>query len=180
MGIDNSTLDELRMAIRGDVLTPADPGYSDKPVYNAMHQPRPALIVRCTGTADVIDAVKFARKRSYSLPSGVVATLLRVIPVVLVDWSLTSRGCAASMSIRRPELRACRAVPCGATRIARRRHLALSYPEAWYQKPELRDSRSAAVKVGSAASMASRSTASFRRVLCARWLGTYGLADLGT
>ena len=63
MGIDNSTLDELRMAIRGDVLTPADPGYSDKPVYNAMHQPRPALIVRCTGTADVIDAVKFARKR---------------------------------------------------------------------------------------------------------------------
>ena len=61
--IDDSTLEELRMAIRGDALTPADPGYSDKPVYNAMHQPRPALIVRCTGTADVIDAVKFARKR---------------------------------------------------------------------------------------------------------------------
>jgi FAD/FMN-containing dehydrogenase len=60
--IDDGALEELRTAIRGDVLTPADPGYADKPVYNAMHQPRPALIVRCAGTADVIDAVKFARR----------------------------------------------------------------------------------------------------------------------
>ena len=60
--IDDAVLDELRMAIRGDVLTPTDPGYGDKPVYNAMHQSRPALLVRCTGTADVIDAMKFARR----------------------------------------------------------------------------------------------------------------------
>jgi hypothetical protein len=58
--IDDGALEELRTAIRGDVLTPSDPGYADKPVYNAMHQPRPALIVRCTGTSDVIDAVKFS------------------------------------------------------------------------------------------------------------------------
>ena len=60
--IDDGALEGLRTAIRGDVLTPTDPGYADKPVYNAMHQPRPALIVRCTGTADVIDAVRFARQ----------------------------------------------------------------------------------------------------------------------
>ena len=60
--IDDAVLDELRVAIRGDVLTPADPGYGDKPVYNAMHPSRPALLVRCTGTADVIDAMKFARR----------------------------------------------------------------------------------------------------------------------
>ena len=60
--IDDTVLEELRTAIRGDVLTPIDPEYGDKPVYNAMHQSRPALLVRCTGTADVIDAVKFARR----------------------------------------------------------------------------------------------------------------------
>jgi FAD/FMN-containing dehydrogenase len=46
------------------VLTPADPRYGERPVYNAMHQRRPALVVRCTGTADVVDAVKFARQHN--------------------------------------------------------------------------------------------------------------------
>ena len=44
------------------MLKPGDPGYADKPIFNAMHQRRPALIVRCAGTADVVDAVKFARQ----------------------------------------------------------------------------------------------------------------------
>ncbi len=35
--IDDAVLDELRMAIRGDVLTPTDPGYGDKPVYLVIH-----------------------------------------------------------------------------------------------------------------------------------------------
>jgi FAD/FMN-containing dehydrogenase len=60
--IDDATLEQFRTTIRGDVLRPADPGYGDKPIYNAMHRHRPALIVRCTGTADVADAVKFARR----------------------------------------------------------------------------------------------------------------------
>ena len=60
--IGDDALEQFRTAIRGEVQTPTDPGYADKPVFNAMHQPRPALIVRCTGTTDVIDAVKFARK----------------------------------------------------------------------------------------------------------------------
>lgn len=60
--IDSAALDQFRTTIRGDVLTPTDPGYLDRPIYNAMHRRRPALIVRCTGTADVVDAVNFARK----------------------------------------------------------------------------------------------------------------------
>jgi FAD/FMN-containing dehydrogenase len=60
--IDDDTLGGLKTAIRGDVLTPADPGYADKPIFNAMHPRRPALLVRCTGTADVVDAVNFARE----------------------------------------------------------------------------------------------------------------------
>ena len=61
--ISDESLDELRMTIRGDVLTPEDPGYSEvRSVYNAMHPGRPALVVRASGTADVIDAVNFARE----------------------------------------------------------------------------------------------------------------------
>src|SRR5688500_12224792 len=52
------------MSIRGDVLKPEDPRYEERPIYNAMHRRRPALIVRCTGTADVVDAVKFARQQN--------------------------------------------------------------------------------------------------------------------
>ena len=61
--IGDESLDELRTAIRGDVLTPEDPGYEEvRSAYNAMHPGRPALVVQATGTADVIDAVNFARE----------------------------------------------------------------------------------------------------------------------
>jgi hypothetical protein len=60
--IDEAALEGLRATIRGKLLKPEDPGYSDPPVYNAMHRRRPALIIRCRGTADVVDAVKFARQ----------------------------------------------------------------------------------------------------------------------
>ncbi len=60
--IDDALLEQLGTTMRGDVLKPGDPGYRDKPIFNAMHQRHPALIVRCTGTADVVDAVRFARQ----------------------------------------------------------------------------------------------------------------------
>ena len=66
--ISDESLDELRMTIRGDVLTPGDPGYADvRPPYNAMHPGKPALVVRATGTADVIGAVNFARENGLLL-----------------------------------------------------------------------------------------------------------------
>ena len=61
--LSDEVLGGLRMTIRGDVLTPDDPGYAElRPPYNAMHPGRPGLIVRASGTADVIDAVNFARE----------------------------------------------------------------------------------------------------------------------
>jgi FAD/FMN-containing dehydrogenase len=60
--IDDAAIEQLRTAMRGDVLKPSDPGYAEKPIFNAMHLRRPALIARCAGTADVIDAVRFARQ----------------------------------------------------------------------------------------------------------------------
>ena len=60
--ISDESLEELRMTIRGDVLTPDDPGYATvRRAYNAMHPGKPALVVRASGTADVISAVNFAR-----------------------------------------------------------------------------------------------------------------------
>jgi FAD/FMN-containing dehydrogenase len=60
--VSDEALDELRMLLRGTVLTPEDAGYEAvRAPYNAMQVDRPALIVRCAGTADVVDTVNFAR-----------------------------------------------------------------------------------------------------------------------
>jgi FAD/FMN-containing dehydrogenase len=48
--------------VRGAVIQPGDAGYDDaRAVWNGLIDRRPALIVRPTGTADVIEAVNFAR-----------------------------------------------------------------------------------------------------------------------
>ena len=52
----------FRAAFRGPVLTAADGAYDEqRKIWNAMIDRKPALIVRCTGTADVVAAVKLAR-----------------------------------------------------------------------------------------------------------------------
>lgn len=49
--------------LRGPVLRPGDEGYDDvRRVWNGMIDKKPALVVRCTGAADVIAAVNFARE----------------------------------------------------------------------------------------------------------------------
>ena len=64
----DGTLDELQAGIRGRVLTPSDPGYDDvRPAFNAMHQGRPAVVVSCSSTADVGEAVSYARERGLSV-----------------------------------------------------------------------------------------------------------------
>jgi len=46
----------------GEIVLPADPGYdSARVVWNAMADRRPALVVRPTGVADVMAAIRFAR-----------------------------------------------------------------------------------------------------------------------
>jgi FAD binding domain/Berberine and berberine like len=60
--ISGASIEELSSTIRGDVLRPGEAGYSDHPIYNAMHRRQPALIIRCSGTADVVDAVRFAHQ----------------------------------------------------------------------------------------------------------------------
>lgn len=60
--VPEQSLEELRAQLRGDALTPSDPRYADAAApFNAMHADRPNLVVRCVGTADVVDAVNYAR-----------------------------------------------------------------------------------------------------------------------
>src|SRR5689334_9961750 len=52
-----------KAGFRGPLLTPTDPGYDEqRMVWNGMIDRRPTLIARCTGTADVVTAVKVARE----------------------------------------------------------------------------------------------------------------------
>ena len=61
-------IEELRASMRGNVLLQGDDGYdAARRVWNSMIDKRPAAIARCTGTADVVAAVNFARTRDIEL-----------------------------------------------------------------------------------------------------------------
>jgi FAD/FMN-containing dehydrogenase len=57
------TLEHLSAAFRGPLVTPSDPDYDQaRSVWNAMVDRRPAVVARCTGPADVVAAVNYARE----------------------------------------------------------------------------------------------------------------------
>ena len=60
--VPESAVSEYRAALRGAVLSAADPGYDDaRKIWNGMTKRRPALIAQCRGTADVMTSIKFAK-----------------------------------------------------------------------------------------------------------------------
>jgi FAD/FMN-containing dehydrogenase len=67
--LGEATVQELREAVRGEILTPAEDGFAEaSQIWNGMHADRrPALIVRCTGSADVIAGVGFARSKDLTV-----------------------------------------------------------------------------------------------------------------
>ncbi|WHZ11709.1 MAG: Oxidoreductase, FAD-binding [Burkholderiaceae bacterium] len=61
-----SALDALRRKLDGDVVLPDDPRYGEaRKVWNGAVDKRPAMIVYCASTADVMEAVKFARSGNH-------------------------------------------------------------------------------------------------------------------
>ena len=61
MVLDEATVQGFKTRLRGPLLCPGDAGYDEaRQVWNAMIDRRPALIVRCTGVADVLQCVHFA------------------------------------------------------------------------------------------------------------------------
>lgn len=64
VGLDDyeRAAEELGMRLRGELFRPDDLGYQQaRRVWNGLIDKHPALIARCTGTADVVAAVKVAR-----------------------------------------------------------------------------------------------------------------------
>jgi hypothetical protein len=61
--LQQETLDSLKMRLRGTVLTSGDVGFEEsRTVWNGMIDRKPAIIVRCLGTADVIACIQFVRE----------------------------------------------------------------------------------------------------------------------
>ena len=59
--LSRAVVEDFRFAFRGAVLRPTDPDFDEaRRIWNAMIDRRPALIARCTGTTDVVNAVRLA------------------------------------------------------------------------------------------------------------------------
>jgi FAD/FMN-containing dehydrogenase len=59
---------ELDAGFTGQQFRPGDDAYDDaRAIYNALIDKRPAVIARCSGVADVIDAVSLAREKNLPL-----------------------------------------------------------------------------------------------------------------
>ncbi len=61
--LDDAALDTFRQTFSGPILLPGHADYDTvRAIWNKMYDRKPALIARCTGVADVMDAINFARK----------------------------------------------------------------------------------------------------------------------
>ncbi len=61
--LEETALAELQAGLRGQIVGRDDPAYEEqRKIWNGSIDRRPALIARCAGVADVMSAVKFARK----------------------------------------------------------------------------------------------------------------------
>lgn len=62
--IDQAAVEELKSRFRGELLVPGSPEYDEaRQIWNGVIGRRPGLIARCTGVADIMSAVRFARER---------------------------------------------------------------------------------------------------------------------
>ena len=66
--IDRASLADLSARCSGMLLGPDDAGYDEaRRLHNGMIDKRPALIARCRGSADIADAVTFARRHGLDI-----------------------------------------------------------------------------------------------------------------
>jgi FAD/FMN-containing dehydrogenase len=66
--LEEPIVQEFAANLRGELIRPEDGGYdATRAVFNGMIDKRPAIIVRCAGTADVIQGVNFAQTHTLML-----------------------------------------------------------------------------------------------------------------
>lgn len=85
--LDDSTLAAFAEDFSGETIAPDDTGYDDaRTVWNAAVDEAPAVVCRCSGTADVIDALAFAREQN--LPVSIKSTGHNVAGTAVCDDSV--------------------------------------------------------------------------------------------
>ncbi|MFL9900778.1 FAD-binding oxidoreductase [Paraburkholderia fungorum] len=68
VSVSSSAVEELKAAIRGQLLLPGDAGFDEaRSIWNAMIDRHPAMVLRCAGAADVRRGVAFARDNGLPL-----------------------------------------------------------------------------------------------------------------
>jgi FAD/FMN-containing dehydrogenase len=68
MDMNSGVIEDFKTRLRGQLLQPNDSGYDEaRKIWNAMIDKRPAMVVRCAGVADVMEAVAFARNHDLRL-----------------------------------------------------------------------------------------------------------------
>jgi FAD/FMN-containing dehydrogenase len=66
--LDDEAVQALIASVRGPVLRPGEAGYDEaRKIWNGLIDRHPKLIVQCTGAADVVDCVNFARENELLL-----------------------------------------------------------------------------------------------------------------
>jgi FAD/FMN-containing dehydrogenase len=66
--VGEATLAELAEGLHGELVTPASEQYDEaRSIWNAAHDKRPAVVIRCAGVSDVIRGVDFARSEGLPL-----------------------------------------------------------------------------------------------------------------
>jgi FAD/FMN-containing dehydrogenase len=68
LALDAEAVQGFVAGVRGPVIQAGDEGYDGaRAIWNGLIDRKPALIVQCSGAADVVDAVNFARERDLLL-----------------------------------------------------------------------------------------------------------------
>ncbi len=66
--LDTTMTEALAGVLRGNLLTPDNPGYDEaRSLFNGMIDRKPSMIAQCTGAADVVTCVNFARENGLPL-----------------------------------------------------------------------------------------------------------------
>ena len=90
--VEEVSIKEFQASLRGKILRPGDDGYdADRKVFNAMIDKRPAMIAHCSGAADVIACVNFAREHE-------ILVSVRGAGHNVAGWSLCDGGLVIDLS----------------------------------------------------------------------------------
>jgi hypothetical protein len=74
--IDKALIDAFRQDFHGSIILPGDASYElARRIWNASIDKHPGLIARCSGVADIVRAVQFARANDLLVAAGTMSAV---------------------------------------------------------------------------------------------------------